>query len=69
MDIKYIAPSKEQLLLEDFLSWCGKEHCGVVVDITPNVSKMSQYTFLSHPKLIKEYLESLSTLSEGYAYE
>lgn len=57
MSNTYITPTKEQLLLEDFLSWCGKEHCGVLVDITPNISQMSQYTFLSHPNLIQQYLD------------
>lgn len=52
----YIPPSYDEQLLKDFLSWCGKEHCAVLVDITPNIAQMSNYTFMSHPKLIEEYV-------------
>lgn len=62
----YIPPSKEELLLKDFLSWCGKEHAAVLVDINPNIAQMSNYTFMSHPKLIEEYLVSKQ---EGWAYD
>jgi len=57
-DTQYIPPTKEELLLQDFLEWCGKEHGAVLVDITPNVARMASFTFVSHPKMIKEYLEA-----------
>lgn len=60
----YIPPSKEELLIKDFLSWCGKEHGAILVDVTrADVNSRTNYKFVSHPKLIEEYL---SSKQEGY---
>lgn len=66
---QYIPPSKEEQLIKDFLIWCGKEKGAVLVDITPNVTKMSSVTFINQMNAVEEYVASrFTTLEEGWAY-
>lgn len=55
---KYKAPTFEEQVIKDFLIWCGREKCAVLVDITPNVAKMSSFTFIDQMKAVEEYVET-----------
>lgn len=54
-NIKYITTYDEQVI-KDFLIWCGREKAAVLVDITPNVARMSSFTFIDQMKAVEEYL-------------
>ena len=54
----YKAPTFEEQVIKDFLIWCGREKCAVLIDITPNVAKMSGFTFIDQMKAVEEYVES-----------
>lgn len=53
---EYKAPSRDEQAIKDFLIWCGREKGAVLVDITPNVAKMSSFTFIDQMKAVEEYL-------------
>ena len=53
---EYKAPTFEEQVIKDFLIWCGREKGSVLVDITPNVAKMSSFTFIDQMKTVEEYL-------------
>lgn len=55
---EYKAPSKDEQVIKDFLIWCGREKGAVLVDITPNTTKMSSFTFIDQMKAVEEYLEN-----------
>lgn len=55
---EYKAPTFEEQVIKDFLIWCGREKGAVLVDITPNVAKMSSFTFIDQMKAVEEYVAS-----------
>lgn len=55
---EYKAPTHEEQVIKDFLIWCGREKGSVLVDITPNVAKMSSFAFIDQMKAVEEYLSS-----------
>lgn len=56
MNTQYKAPSYDEQVIKDFLIWCGREKGSVLVDITPNVARMSSFTFINQMKAVEEYL-------------
>lgn len=56
--VPYSPPSKEEILLQDFLGWCSKQHGVVLTDISrPDINNRTNYRFVSHSKMVSEYLE------------
>jgi len=55
---EYKAQTFEEQVIKDFLIWCGREKAAVLVDITPNVAKMSGFTFIDQMKAVEEYVAS-----------
>lgn len=54
---QYKPQNYDEQVIKDFLIWCGREKAAVLVDITPNVARMSSFTFIDQMKAVEEYLE------------
>jgi len=53
---EYTPPTFEEQVIKDFLIWCGREKGAVLIDITPNTTKMSSFTFIDQMKAVEEYV-------------